>query len=209
ATPLGPIDGWPVSVRTTIGLILHSRLPIATLWGEQGIMIYNDAYACVAGSRHPHLLGAAVREGWPELADFSDNFMKVCLAGGSLSYKGQDLVLHRSGKPERVFMDLDYSPVLGESGQPIGVIAMVVETTELVQVHQQLAQSEERFRALTTATSSITYRMNADWTELLQLEGRGVLPQLNLPARNWIDALVMPEDHEAVRAAIDAAVHSR
>src|SRR5690606_36224118 len=103
----------------------------------------------------------------------------------------------------------DYSPVLGESGQPIGVIAMVVETTEPVQVHQQLAQSEERFRALTTATSSITYRMNADWTELLQLEGRGVLPQLNLPARNWIDALVMPEDHEAVRAAIDAAVHSR
>ena len=209
ATPLGPIDGWPVSVRTTIGLILHSRLPIATLWGEQGIMIYNDAYACVAGSRHPHLLGAAVREGWPELADFSDNFMKVCLAGGSLSYKGQELVLHRSGKPERVFMDLDYSPVLGESGQPIGVIAMVVETTELVQVHQQLAQSEERFRALTTATSSITYRMSADWTELLQLEGRGVLPQLNLPARNWIDALVMPEDHEAVRAAIDAAVQSR
>ncbi len=209
ATPLGPIDTWPVSVRTTIGLILHSSLPMATLWGEQGIMIYNDAYASVAGSRHPHLLGSAVREGWPELADFSDHFMTVCLGGGSLSFKGQELVLHRSGKPETVFMDLDYSPVLGESGQPIGVIAMVVETTELVRVHQQLAQSEERFRALTTATASITYRMNADWSELLELDSRGILPPLDLPARNWIDALVVPEDHAAVRAAIDAAVQGR
>ncbi|MFD2649454.1 PAS domain-containing protein [Devosia albogilva] len=209
ATPLGPIGSWPISIRTTVGLILRSNLPIATLWGEGGIMIYNDAYAAIAGSRHPHLLGSAVREGWPELAEFSDHFMKVCLAGGRLSYKGQELTLHRSGEPEQVFMDLDYSPVLGESGEPIGVIAMVVETTELVRVHQQLARSEERFRALTTATSSITYRMSADWSELLQIEGRGVLPPLALPARNWIEALVLPEDQNPVRAAIEAAVRAR
>jgi hypothetical protein len=32
----------------------------------------------------------------------------------------------------RVWMNLDYSPVIGESGKPIGVIAIVVETSQAV-----------------------------------------------------------------------------
>src|SRR6476661_3341680 len=44
ATPLGPIETWPASLRSTIALILRSPVPIVTLWGEDGIMIYNDAY---------------------------------------------------------------------------------------------------------------------------------------------------------------------
>src|SRR5262245_42223641 len=66
-TPLGPIEKWPTSIRTTVGLILRSPVPIVTLWGEAGTMIYNDAYSVFAGKRHPALLGSAVREGWPEV----------------------------------------------------------------------------------------------------------------------------------------------
>ena len=44
-------------------------------------MIYNDAYSVFAGGRHPQLLGSKVREGWPEVANFNDNVMKVGLAG--------------------------------------------------------------------------------------------------------------------------------
>src|SRR5688500_1397779 len=71
-TPLGPITGWPAPLKTTIGLILRSPVPIVTLWGQQGTMIYNEAYSGFAGARHPSLLGAPVREGWPEVADFND-----------------------------------------------------------------------------------------------------------------------------------------
>ena len=77
-------------------------------------MIYNDAYSIFAGGRHPHLFGSKVREGWPEVADFNDNVMKVGLSGGTLSYRNQELTLHRSGVPEQVWMNLDYSPVLDE-----------------------------------------------------------------------------------------------
>jgi hypothetical protein len=52
-TPLGPIEGWPTSIKTSVGLILRSPIPIVTLWGEQGTMIYNDAYSQFAGGRHP------------------------------------------------------------------------------------------------------------------------------------------------------------
>ena len=51
-TPLGPIESWPASLKTTVGILLHSPVPIVLLWGEDGIMIYNDAYSVFAGSRY-------------------------------------------------------------------------------------------------------------------------------------------------------------
>ena len=62
---LGPIESWPGSLKTTVGILLHSPVPIVLLWGEDGFMIYNDAYSVFAGGRHPQLLGSKVREGWP------------------------------------------------------------------------------------------------------------------------------------------------
>ena len=43
ATSLGPIAGWSATLKATVGLILRSPVPIVTLWGEDGVMIYNDA----------------------------------------------------------------------------------------------------------------------------------------------------------------------
>ena len=97
ATPLGPIESWPVSLKSAVALILRSPVPIVTLWGEDGIMIYNDAYSGFAGGRHPDLFGSKVREGWPEVADFNDNVMKVGLAGETLAYRDFPLTLYRHG----------------------------------------------------------------------------------------------------------------
>jgi PAS domain S-box-containing protein len=148
ATPLGPLRAWPQSLRTTVGLILRSPVAIVTLWGPDGVMIYNDAYSVIAGGRHPKLLGAKVREGWPEVADFNDNVMKVGLAGGTLAYRDRELTLHRSDRPEQVWMDLDYSPIIGESGRPEGVIAIVVETTAKVRMEQRLRIAADAFANL-------------------------------------------------------------
>jgi hypothetical protein len=56
-TSLGPLFGWPLSLRTVTSLLLLSPVPIVLLWGEEGVMIYNDAYSVFAGGRHPQLLG--------------------------------------------------------------------------------------------------------------------------------------------------------
>ena len=148
STGLGPLQAWPQSLKTVTETLLRSPVPIVLLWGEAGIMIYNDAYSVFAGGRHPKLLGSKVREGWPEVADFNDNVMKVGLTGGTLAYKDQELTLNRHGRPEQVWMNLDYSPVLNEAGEPAGVIAIVVETTERVMAERSVAESEERFRLI-------------------------------------------------------------
>ncbi len=147
-TELGDIVDWPAHVRAATALMLRSMVPIVMLWGESGVMVYNDAYSVFAGRRHPQLLGARVREGWPEVAEFNDNVMKVGLAGGTLSYRDQELTLLRNGQAEPVWMNLDYSPLLDEAGVPTGVMAIVVDTTTKVQAERLLSDERERFAQL-------------------------------------------------------------
>ncbi len=111
-------------------------------------MIYNDAYMTFAGDRHPALLGAKVREGWAEIADFNDNVMKVGLAGDVLAYRDQEMTLTIGGKPRRIWLDLDYSPIPGQDGMPVGVVAVVVETTARVRAQRWLGGERERLRQM-------------------------------------------------------------
>jgi len=141
-TNLGPLAAWPQSLKTITDTLLRSPVPIVLLWGEDGVMIYNDAYSGFAGGRHPELLGSKVRDGWAEVADFNDHVMRVGVSGGTLAYRDQELTLCRHGRPEQVWMNLDYSPVLNEAGEPAGVIAIVVETTQRVIAERTLKDRE-------------------------------------------------------------------
>ena len=148
STPLGPIETWPRSLLTVVALIIESPVPIVLLWGERGTMIYNDAYSGFAGGRHPALLGSEVRQGWPEVADFNDLVIKTVLAGGTLAFKDQQLTLHRHGAPEEVWMNLDYSPVRDETGEPAGVIAIVVEMTQRVLADRRTEAERRRLEQM-------------------------------------------------------------
>jgi PAS domain S-box-containing protein len=148
STSLGAMGSWPAHLKTTVGLILRSPVPMVTLWGADGVMIYNDAYAVFAATRHPGILGSKVREGWLEVADFNDNVMKVGLAGGTLAYRDQELTLYRNNRSEPVWMDLDYSPIPDESGKPMGVMAIVTETTEKVLAERTVRSEQDRLQRM-------------------------------------------------------------
>jgi PAS domain S-box-containing protein len=148
ATDLGPIDSWPQSLNTAVDILTASPVPMVLLWGPQGVMIYNDAYAIFAGTRHPKLLGAPVLEGWPEAAEFNRRVLQTGLSGQTLSFKDKHFVLNRRGSPQDSWINLDYSPVRDETGAPAGVLAIVVETTPWVYAERAQRESESRFRTL-------------------------------------------------------------
>jgi PAS domain S-box-containing protein len=150
STSIGSLESWPASRRSAISFILRSPVPIVTLWGDDGIMIYNDGYSGFAGGRHPRLFGSKVREGWPEVADFNDNIMKVVHGqGGTLAYRDQMLVLSRhDGVPEEVWLNLDYSPLLDEEGKPAGVMAIVIEITDRIRIERELKAERESLRRM-------------------------------------------------------------
>ncbi len=212
-TGLGPVSGWPQSLKTTVGILLRSPVPIVLLWGPDGIMIYNDAYSVFAGGRHPLLFGSKVREGWPEVADFNDNVMKVGLSGGTLSYCDQELTLHRKGFPEQVWMNLDYSPVLDENGRPAGVLAIVVETTQRVLTERALVKTEERLRQALNASGMVgtfdwhvqsdTFFSDARFAEMFSVDpdkgDRGA------PLAEYL-AGIQPEDAERIANAVNRTI---
>jgi len=148
ATSLGPIASWPAAMRTTVELVLRSPAPIATLWGREGVMIYNAAYAAIAASRHPAMLGAPVCEAWAEAAAFNANVLEVVLGGGTLSYREQPMTLERDGRLAQCWFDLDYSPVADEHGSVLGVMALVVESTAKVRAEVGLDVEHSRLRAI-------------------------------------------------------------
>lgn len=206
-TSLGLHAGWPQSLGTTVDILLRSPAPMVLLWGPDGIMIYNDGYAAIAGARHPEILGRRVIEAWPEAAAWNRHVLDVVLAGGTLSYKDQPFVLRRNGKPENVWLNVDYSPVPDDTGRPAGVLAIVIETTGGVRAEQALAESDARFRILAdhapvmvrlTGPDGACVYLSRSWYELT-----GQMPETGL-GFGWLDA-IHPDDVERVRGLFLAA----
>ncbi|HEX8840629.1 MAG TPA: GAF domain-containing protein [Sphingomicrobium sp.] len=157
STSIGPIEDWAAVIKTTVALILQSPVPIVTLWGDAGTMIYNDGYAHFAGGRHPHILGADVLDAWPEAVDWNRAVMARVFRGGeTLSVQDQLLELERHGRAEPVWMNLDYSPIVDDDGAIVGVIAIVVETTGKVRAEQRLSGERERLRGMFDAAPGFT-----------------------------------------------------
>ena len=142
-TSLGPLDGWPDALCHALASMLRTEAPMALFHGTEGVLFYNDAYRSIAGLRHPSVLGQPVTIGWPEVAPFNRRVLDTVLAGGTLSYRDQHVVLNRTGEPEDVWLHLDYSPIVGADGVIAGVLVQIKETTHRVEVEQRLRIAQQ------------------------------------------------------------------
>ena len=92
ATPLGPIDGWPATLRTGVSIVLGSAFPSFLVWGAEQTLLYNDSYAEILCEKHPRALGGSFQAAWPEIWDVLAPLVERTLVGGE-SYKMHDLPL--------------------------------------------------------------------------------------------------------------------
>ncbi|MEV4492056.1 PAS domain S-box protein [Micromonospora coxensis] len=133
ATPLGPVESWPQSLRTAVTICLHSRFPILVLWGPELLMLYNDAFRPILGASKREALGRPGAAVWPEIWDVIGPMLTGVLAGDGATWnEDQQLLLDRNGYVEEVYFTFSYSPVVDESGTPGGVFTVVTETTDRV-----------------------------------------------------------------------------
>jgi two-component sensor histidine kinase len=72
-----------------------------------------------------------------------------------------------------------------------------------------LSESEERFRALVTASSDVLYRMSPTWTEMRQLGGGGFLSDTDQPTQTWLEEYIPAEDQPEVLKVIREAVRTK
>ena len=141
ATPLGPPEQWPQSLRSTVSMLLPSKAQIALFWGPEFAVLYNDAYRPVFGAKHPHALGLPGSRAWSEIWDSQLHELLAGVVRTGEAFWARDLLfeLERYGFLEETYFDVSYDPVRVESGTVGGVFCIVTETTERVVGERRMA----------------------------------------------------------------------
>ena len=66
-TPVGPVESWPQSLKTTVRIMLTSRYAMWMAWGPELTFFYNDAYTPTLGIKHTWALGSRASKVWAEI----------------------------------------------------------------------------------------------------------------------------------------------
>jgi PAS domain S-box-containing protein len=129
ATPLGPIETWPQSLRTTVSLCLASNFPINLIWGPHHVQIYNDGYRPICAAKHPKSLGEDYTKTWATAWEILDDAFQRALSGETSYLENRRMFLDRNGYLEETFFTFSLSPIRDESGEIGGLFHPVTETT--------------------------------------------------------------------------------
>ncbi|RKH20247.1 response regulator [Corallococcus sp. CA047B] len=129
-TPLGPVETWPQSLRTTVSLCLSSTFPILIAWGPERVQIYNDSYRPICGAKHPESMGQPFRDCWATALPVVGGAFEKAGAGTGSYIENQRMFLDRYGYLEEAFMTFSFSPIRDESGTVGGLFHPITEVTE-------------------------------------------------------------------------------
>jgi PAS domain S-box-containing protein len=138
ASPLGPIETWPPSLRITLSNMLRCQFPTYLVWGPELITFYNDVALPLRGKR-PESLGQSMPQAWVEVWEVVSPIVAQAFRGEA-TY-AQDVpvdIVQRKDYPELTWWTGSFSPVMTETGTVGGVLLILQETTERVLTEQRL-----------------------------------------------------------------------
>ncbi|WP_210255139.1 sensor histidine kinase [Ancylobacter pratisalsi] len=120
-----------MSLKTAIGMALNSGFPKAVICGPDLITIYNDAFIPILGQKH-NCLGRPFNDIWAEAWDEIAPMQQLAYAGQSTFIEDFPLIVDRNGHPVQAYFTFSYSPIRDGTGQVIGMMDTVIETTSRV-----------------------------------------------------------------------------
>ncbi len=142
--PLGAVENWSPSLRIALSICLNSRFPMVIWWGKELVLLYNDAWQPILGTKHPHALGRPDREVWTEIWDIIGVQLQSVLATGQATWSEDMLLLvDRYGYIEEAYFTYSYSPIFLETGEAGGAFTAVTETTRRVIGERRLGTLRE------------------------------------------------------------------
>ncbi|MBB1283109.1 PAS domain-containing protein [Flavisolibacter sp. BT320] len=192
---------------------LIDEAPVATclfVGTDLVIEVVNRSMLDIFG-KGDHVRGMKLTDALPELASqpFPHLLRQVLLTGEPYTGLAAEAELFKDGKWDTYYFDSTYKPIRNAAGQVYAVLGMAIDVTDRVMAQRALEGSERRFRALVNASSDVLYSMNADWTIMNPLDGRGFLLNAHAPVKNWMERNVHPSEFDTVKKTIAAAIANK
>ncbi|MEX0928101.1 MAG: PAS domain-containing protein, partial [Balneolales bacterium] len=142
-SPLGPIEGWPHTLYSSVTLCLESSTPIIIYCTGDFILLYNDAMASLIGKKHPFALGKTAVEVFPEILEsISPTLNHVFLTGKAVETKCKSLPFVRNGSVKAAYCDFTYNPIRNDQGEIIAIFTMATGITGPRQAETELATAK-------------------------------------------------------------------
>ncbi len=141
ATPLGPVEDWPQSLRTAVDILLSSQFSMWMGWGPELTFFCNAAYRRdTLGRKYPWALGRPASEVWAEIwPDIAPRVERVLSEGEATWDEALMLILGRSGYPEESYHTFSYSPLRDDDASVVGLLCVVSEDTDRVIAERRMA----------------------------------------------------------------------
>ncbi|MGJ5205517.1 ATP-binding protein [Bradyrhizobium sp. HKCCYLR20261] len=140
ATPIGPPERWPQSLKTAVRIMLTSQQPIWIGWGKELTYLYNDPYKAIIGGKHPQALGRPTSVVWHEIWEDIGPLLAKASRGDQGTYvEAQLLIMERNGFPEETYYTFSYSPIPDDDGSPGGIFCANTDDTLRVISERQLS----------------------------------------------------------------------
>ncbi|AGZ44536.1 putative magnesium/manganese-dependent protein phosphatase with GAF domain [Actinoplanes friuliensis DSM 7358] len=142
-------------VRATVEVLLASPVPMALAYGDDHVLVYNDAYAEVLGARHPAALGRPAAEVFGELwhAPGVGGVVEDVYRTGQpfLEAETQIAVARGSaGQFEQASFTRGHSVVRDVHGTVVGVLTVAAETTQVTRRLQSLGDLTSKLASALT-----------------------------------------------------------
>jgi len=191
-------------------MIDQTPSPTLVLMGDNLVIEQINKHMLEMIGRNEDVIGTPLIDVLPELKDqYVWTQVQNVYNKGIPFDQSEVLVTHsRNGVVQDFYYNLAYRPLV-ENGQTTGMIQVAIDVTEQVTSRQKLEESESRFRALVNASSDVVFRMNADWTIMRNLEGRGFLSDTGEPIFNWIEEYIHPDDKDRVLTSIAGSISNK
>ena len=190
ATPLGPLSDWPQPLRSAVSLCVRSQFPIIIHWGWPDLVVlYNDAFIPMIGSKHPSALGTRLFDSWLELRPTIEGMLQTVLTAGKAALAENLLhVYDRHGYLEERYFTVSFNPIMLDSGEPGGSFTFIHNITDKVIGERRLRTLRDlAARAGNTKEIEEALRISAE----VLAENRHDLPFALLYLLSW--------DHEEAR----------
>ena len=122
-------------------------------WGPEFVMIYNDGYRSILGSKHPAAFGLPFHQAWPEVQTQLRPLHEAILNGTSGAFFAEDLLIRSSDAALLIGKTLALPLATARcrtksSYRRWRCARTAVETTNRVRTEEALRISEERFAGI-------------------------------------------------------------